>query len=184
VTIHEVILNLWPFWLCGMVVLLAIFFSEQKSLLRVEWNRVLPFASFMVRITAFRYLLYRFLLPWSGLADPLLTKMRAVSHLLPWQTTFGVFWEEAIYTIPLVLFYRLHKEKRWFWDVYPLTFAMFMASFAVGHLYQGVIPAIIICFYIPFSVKMGQKYGFGSMILAHIAYDLITLLSMPYLAGG
>jgi hypothetical protein len=105
-------------------------------------------------------------------------------HFIPWQTTLGVFWEDAVHALPLVLLGKMFANKTWYKIAkWPLLAAV-MCSFGAGHLYQGVLAACMLSFYIPFSMKMGEKHGFGTVMLCHMMYDLITLLSIGWIVGA
>ena len=113
----------------------------------------------------------------------MLNELRQAVHFIPWQGTLGVFWEDAVHVFPLVLLARMYGEKLWFKIIrWPLLIAT-MIAFGAGHLYQGPIAACALSFYIILSMQQGQKNGFGTVIIAHTLYDLITLLSIAWMVG-
>lgn len=54
--------------------------------------------------------------------------------------------------------------------------------FGAGHLYQGYFVAALLSLYPYFvSYKYGKKYGYGTVMLCHITYDL-SIVGALYLA--
>lgn len=178
-TTQEIAMHLWPCWLMGLIMLVAVFFSEHRDLLKVSFTGLGKFLKSMAIITAFRLVILKLLTPASMLGG-----IKAMVHLIPWQATAFVYWEDAVHVLPLVILARLYSEKSWYkWIKWPLLLAV-MVSFGSGHIYQGALAAVGISFYIPFSKKMGEKYGFGTVMLCHIMYDMLTLLTLAWIVGG
>ena len=85
--------------------------------------------------------------------------------------------------MPLVLASLMfQKSKMYSWLSKPLL-VLVMLSFACGHIYQGLFPALAISLYIPVAMKMGKKYGFGTVMISHMLYDMSTLLSIRWMLG-
>lgn len=178
-SVQEIAMHLWPCWLMGLVMIMAVLFSEHRDLLRVSLSGLGRFLKSMAIITAFRFLILKFLT--SAFA---LDNIKEMVRMIPWQATSFVYWEDAVHVLPLVIFARMFSGKSWYkWAQWPLLVAV-MVSFGSGHLYQGVLAACGISFYIPFSKKMGEKYGFGTVMLCHIMYDMTTLLTLAWIVGG
>jgi hypothetical protein len=178
VSLKEIALDLWPCWMLGIMMLIATFNSNHRDLLRVDISGLLRFAKMMVMVTAFRFFIFKVIAP-----HDMLDNVRSMVHLIPWQATLGVFWEDAVHVLPLVILGRMFGDRKWYKYISWPLLAMVMCSFGAGHTYQGLVAAIGLSFYIPFSMKMGKKYGFGTVMLSHMMYDLITLLSLAWMVG-
>ena len=104
--------------------------------------------------------------------------------IIPWELTLSVFWEDSCHGLPVLLLQLfLGTDKKWKWAIHALCTAIVMVSFGLGHVYQGIFAACLISFYIPYSIKIGKQYGFGTVMLCHTLYDLTTLLSLKLLVG-
>jgi len=86
---------------------------------------------------------------------------------------FFVFWEDMFFVFPSLLLYHLTKNK------YLVAPVMLVSSiiFAIGHLYQGVMAPIILLGYVPAMFYFGRKYGLGTVMACHVAYDVLTYLT-------
>lgn len=176
---QELAAGLFPFWCMGILMIVAVFFSEHRDLLRVSFKGLGKFLIAMGFLTVYRFVVFKFLAP-----PEMLENLRHAVHFLPWQGTLGVFWEDAVHVIPLVLLARTCADKLWYKIVKWPLLIMVMIAFGAGHLYQGPVAAAALSFYIILSMKQGQKNGFGTVMIAHVLYDLITLLSIAWMVGG
>lgn len=162
----------------GLIMLYLVKNSKYADVLRVDKKGLLNFAKWMAIITIFRIVVLRLLSPPGALES-----VRELTHMLPWQVTFGVFWEDMCHTVPLVILARMMAKKKWYKWISPALLVLVMFAFGSGHVYQGMLPAVALSFYIPVTMKLGKKYGFGTVMLCHMAYDLITLVSLRWIAG-
>jgi hypothetical protein len=150
--------------------------SEYRNLLRVDFKALARFIAFLGVVFVGRFLLFKYVLPIDTASH---TKSMADS--IPWQVLLGVFWEDAAHSMPLVLAgMMLAKSKIYSWLSKPLM-VLVMLSFGSGHLYQGPVMAFLLSFYVMYSMKKGREYGFGTVMIAHILYDLSTLLSIRWM---
>lgn len=172
-------MQLWPCWALGVFMVYQTWKSEHRDVLKIDWKALMKFLKFMGIITAIRFVMMKFLLP-----EAAIEQARSLVAFLPWQTTLGVFWEDAVYTMPLVLMERVYGNEKWHkWMKYPMV-GLAMVSFGVGHVYQGALIAALLSLYIPWSMGMARKYGYGTVMLGHMSYDLITLLSLKIILGA
>jgi hypothetical protein len=172
-TVKEVALDLWPAWVMGLAMLYLVFNSKYRSVIRVDKIGMLKFLRFLLIVTTFRFLTMRYLYPPEDLKH-----IHELAQFLPWQTSFGVFWEDMCHTVPLVILGKMYAKKTWYkWARLPLL-GLVMFAFGSGHMYQGLFSAACISLYIPFTMRMGNKYGFGIVMLCHMLYDLSTMLTM------
>lgn len=176
--IKEVIEHMWPCWAMGLSMLYLVKKSKYANHLRVSKAGLWNFAKWMVIITAIRFVALRFLAPTSEL-----DALRETINFLPWQTTLGVFWEDMCHTVPLVILSQMLSKNRWEKWISRALLALVMFSFGSGHMYQGPLACVVISFYIPVTMRLGRKYGFGTVMLCHMAYDMLTLLSLKWIAG-
>ena len=176
--IEQAVLQLGPCWILGIVMIALTWFSQYRDVLKIDKSVIIKFAKILAIGTAARLIVFHFFAPAA-----VIEQMREMTKLIPWQALFGVFWEDACFSMPLVLAgLMFNKSKLWSWLSKPML-AVVMASFACGHLYQGLSSALMISLYIPFAMQMGKKYGYGTVMLCHIMYDFSTLLSLKWMLG-
>jgi len=178
VTIGEVALQMWPCWMLGILMIVLTFRSEYRNILRVEWRPLLKFIRLLCVIACMRFVMLKFLAP-----EAMVESARNMAHLIPWQALLGTFWEDACHSMPLVLAGLMWGASRWYKVLAPVALVLVAASFGSGHIYQGVVPAFAISFYIPVAMRLGKQYGFGTVMICHILYDLSTLLSIKWILG-
>jgi hypothetical protein len=175
---QEIAQQLLPCWILGLFVIYAVRDSQYKDLLRVEFSPIVKFLKFMLIITAYRFIIFKFFTP-----HDMIEQIKETSNFIPIGATMGVFWEDAVHALPLVILGKMFGQKTWYkWIRWPLLIGV-MLSFGSGHLYQGTFAAAALSFYIPFSMSKGDKYGFGTIMLCHMLYDALTLLSLRWMVG-
>lgn len=177
-SISQVVMQMWPMWMMGLFMIYLTWKSEHRNILRIEPKPVLKFTKTLAIIAVLRFLAFKFAIPES-VAD----SARATMHMIPWQALFGVFWEDACHSMPLVLAGLMWGGSRWYPWLSKIALAVVALSFGSGHIYQGVFPAVAICAYIPVAMKLGKQFGFGTVMLCHILYDMSTLLTMRWILG-
>lgn len=176
-TIQEVALRMWPAWAMGLAMLYLVKNSKYANILRVEKKGLLRFAGWLAVVTLVRFLIFK-------LSGPASEQARELANFLPWQVTLTVFWEDMCHGVPLVLAGLMLAKKKWYKYIkYPLL-GLVMFSFASGHMYQGTFAAATISLYIPFTINLAKKYGFGTVMLCHMFYDLVTILSFKWMLGS
>ena len=169
----EIAHHLLPYWILGLVIIIATIFSGNKNALRIEPKAVAKFASFMLFITILRIFLLNFLISTFGF--DIKAHFGAVAGI-PWAATLLVFWEDCVHSLPLILLRKKLGEGTIQNIVYYTAMIFTMISFGSGHIYQGILPAIMVMFYIPFSIKYGKKYGVGTVMVCHSLYDFCTIM--------
>lgn len=165
----DMALRMWPAWMLGFFMIMATILSGNKDLLRVSKPAIIKWTKILGGITLLRILLFYF--TWDLQAD----KFETVSWL-PWQTCTMVWWEDAVYTLPLLLLYRLIGTSKKTWPIHAIAFLMAWVSFGSGHMYQGAMAAIFISFYIPYTLRLSKSVGLGTIMIGHVMYDLATIL--------
>ena len=168
---------LYPYWLLGIAIIFAVICAGQKNLLRIEKKPVKKWISFLAFITVFRFLLSK-LLDFHGIGSP------NNFNFLPWYVSLTVFWEDVAHGLPLVILKKLIGTKWWTNFIHLPLLAVVMIEFGLGHAYQGLFAMALLSFYVPYSMRVGTKYGFGTVILCHVLYDAATLLFVQYILGA
>jgi hypothetical protein len=179
VEFKEIALRMWPYWALGLFMLGATAKSSFKELIRVDKKAVLKWSAFLLVLVLYRLLTFKLYMK----LDFVKTAVSGMSTI-PWLATTTVFWEDACHGLPLVLLKKL-TENKWYSKFLTVpAFILVMTSFGSGHIYQGWLAALMLMYYIPMSMKLGEKYGFGTVMIGHTLYDLSTLLAVRYATGG
>jgi len=170
--------EMYPSWLLGIAVILLVLWSGQKSWLRASKPQLTRWARLLVIATIWKMLAYKVFEFGSMFGGSLES-----ASFIPISMVFTVFWEDAVFGLPLAMLRRKIGKKRWPLPFYWLYMGIAMVLFGSGHMYQGVVRASLLSLYVPFTVKMGTKYGFGTVMIGHIMYDLVTLAFIKYMYG-
>lgn len=178
-TFSEIAQMMYPYWIMGVIMMAIVFISPYRKLLRIEPRKVLHFMQILGIITIYRILVFTFL---KGNDD--LNNMVSGAMTIPWQASLTVFWEDAMHTLPLAIFgLWLGTDKLWKKIAQWSAIAMVMVSFGLGHVYQGWLAAAFLSLYIPFTLKKGKEVGFGTVMICHMLYDLVTILTIRAFLG-
>ena len=165
------------FYIAIAILILCRIFDKQ--IIRIQWNSVSSFLAFMSILTVARLCLFDFSVRNGGVMPSMPPEIMQSGM---W--SFGlVFWEDLFYAVPL---YYAH---RWLtpWAAWIFTIIM-SVHFGMGHLYQGEFVMYLTMIYPYFiSKRFGEKYGFGTVMLCHILYDVFTYYTVylsPILVGS
>lgn len=169
---------MYPYWLIGAFSVAATVAAGYKHLVRVEKRAVFAFVKFMAMITVYRAIFFQLFGNFKYVKDAV-----ANISIIPWEATLTVFWEDACHGLPLLLLRQLIGTKKWALPIHLLATLAVMVEFGMGHVYQGIFAATLLSFYIPYSIRLGKKFGFGTVIVCHTLYDLITIVSIKLLTG-
>lgn len=165
----DFIIHMMPMYLIGIIMILIVYFSGLKDMLRIEKKPLFKFFKILGVLTVFRATTF-FLLP----EQEWLSNNNIYSLL----SVLFVFWEDMVHTVPLLLLKKIinsdSKIFKWF---YRFLILIVTLSFGSGHLYQGWPAAIVLSLYIPITLKIGEKRGFGTVMVGHVIYDFITVLT-------
>ena len=165
----------------GIVVFILVLRSSYSNLLRVEKKPILSWLVTLTVVTALRIAAFWIFLKSGESTAGLKEKLSEVGTI-PWPAILGVFWEDFCHSMPLVILESMFSSK-WFMPLRILALVTVMIAFGMGHVYEGVGSAVLIAFYIPLSMKMGKKYGFGTVVICHMLYDLCTILTVKWMLG-
>jgi hypothetical protein len=166
---------MWPMWALGVLVFSAAMIAGKKKMLRVEKKPLLKWIGFLVFVTAIRMVMYK-IASYNGIEGP-----KGGVTLIPPLASLTTFWEDLAHGFPLLILRQLiGNTKKWAkvanWAALILT----MVSFGLGHTYQSVPIAMLLSFYIPYSVGCAERNGMGTVIIGHSLYDLVTLMFVQY----
>lgn len=177
--IQTVASEMYPSWLLGISIILLILWSGQKHHLRVNKEGLKKWARLLFIATCWKVAIYK-VFAFSSLFGGSMEQ----ASFIPISMAFTVFWEDAVFGLPLMLLRLKIGNKKWPLPFYWLYMAIAMAVFGSGHTYQGIIQACMLSFYVPLTVRIGKKHGFGTVMIGHMMYDLVTLTFMKIMYGG
>lgn len=171
--------GLFPCWVLGLSMLYLVKNSKYADTLRVSKEGLWKFAKFLLFITAIRAVSMKFLT-----SPETAEGIRNTIGMIPWQGMLGVFWEDACNALALTILAKMLSKKEWFKYLYVPLMALMSLSFGSGHMYEGVGAVAMLTFYIPITMRLGKKYGFGTVMLCHMAYDLTTFFTFKIVLGA
>jgi hypothetical protein len=91
---------------------------------------------------------------------------------IPWQAGLFVYWEDATFILPLMIFRRLIAGKKHMKLIYFAMMFLMCLDFGAGHLYQAPWAALLMAFYIPTVMSLCEQYGVGTIMICHTIFDL------------
>lgn len=178
-TFTEIALRMFPYWIMGLFMIYAVYNSSYRNLLRVEKAPILKWIRFLAWITVWRIVIFKL---FAG--NGYLHNAASGAMIIPWQATLTVFWEDACHGLPLaILLLALGNNTKWKRVLNGVALVTIMTAFGLGHVYQGYFAAFCLSFYIPFTMKKGQEIGFGTVMICHTIYDLLTILTLKTFLG-
>lgn len=147
--------------------------SEFPGICRVQKESVFKFLKFMFFITIYRMVMH-YVIGFPQVDSNPSSPMNTINIF----TTLGVYWEDAIFTLPALIAARRGSSK----FLVSCMLALSAFVFASGHIDYGLQWAALTLLYIPFiSYKYGKLNGLGTVMVCHILYDIITLATVRYL---
>jgi len=179
-TFKEMALNMYPYWLLGLGMIFCTIKAGFKDLIRVEKAAVIKFLQFMGLITVFRVVLFTL---FPGIQDFLPGDVGSMVDTIPLGATGFVFWEDMVHTLPLLILFSYLNDSKIANAIRMVLTGIVMFAFGMGHTYQGYLAAFVLSFYIPYSLKLGEKYGLGTVMVCHTLFDFITLITLRTLLG-
>lgn len=167
------IINFLPMWIFALLFIFYIRQSEYKNIMRFNVSAIMKFFYFMLAVTIGKLTYFHF---FSTVED--VRSMKALMDFIPWQFTLGTFWEDTTTSLPIVLLDNMLSNRKIYKFIRLPFLIMTMIAFGSGHMYQGIIAASVISFYVPLSIVLGKKYGFATVMAGHIMFDLLTWIFM------
>lgn len=142
---------------------------KQKDLLRVDSRFVILICSSLFAVSIAKAIILALISPeviyFAVLRSPISLDMSQY---------FMVWWEDVFFVLPYLWVYRVWGKKAW--PIIPL-FILSTLLFGLGHLYQGSIGWVAVV-YPALSFLGGKKYGLGTMMIIHVAYDVSISFSI------
>jgi hypothetical protein len=173
----EIALRMWPYWAVGFSIIGITLKSKYKNLLEIKKESLVGFFKFLGMLTIYRLFMFTIFKDFfSGSAH--------VVSQIPIFMTLLTPWEDATHGLPLLILQKVIGTKKWTWPIHGIIMAVVMLHFLQGHLYQGLIPACMLSLYIPISIHLAKKHGYGTVMLCHIVYDFSTILTMRIMLGS
>lgn len=146
---------------CGLLVIALLFF---RNAIRIQWQSVASFCGFMCLVTALRFAAF---------------EVSGAPSVHPYITFSGlsmVFWEDMFHAFPIWLARDYFKLSKWIWIPIAVGLSLMFAS---GHIYLGLTWAATTLIYPYFiSYRLGKQYGFGTVMVCHILYDVATICAI------
>lgn len=156
------------------IVLTIVLGILNRNLMRIEFDKITKFLTFMVLLTFGKIALFSFInsFTYTGFSAP-----PAILGMEVWRFAL-VFWEDAFFAIPLVFAFKYLNKY------IAIVIAVVLSLwFGYGHVYQGYWVALVISLYPYFISKyFGEKYGMGTVMICHILYDFITFYTIIFLS--
>jgi len=174
----QIALHTYPYWLLGLMMLFLTARSSYAKILKIDYCAILKWCGLLLCMTVFRVLLFK-LAPQQEIKKFDLSGMLSIP---PWMA-LTTFWEDSVFGLPLVLLSMMLPDRWYKKPILKVSLGTTMLSFMIGHLYQGILAAILLSFYIPFSVSRIKQYGLTTVIFCHSLYDLVTILTFRWLLG-
>lgn len=164
------------FFLIGILILVLSYFFNRDSL-KIDRKAVVNFLSIMTIVTFLRLAILSF----THAIGINAFDTSALSNIQFWQFAL-VFWEDAFFAMSIYYIKDVFKFSKYIWIPFTIIISLY---FGQGHLYQGLVAGLVSCI-VPYYVfyKLGLKYGFGTTMLCHVLYDMITYTTVklaPYI---
>ena len=150
---------------------------KKDPIIRIDWMALAQFVGFMAIITMIRFCLADIFMMF--FPEDVTTYVDAIKERISVGTVLFVFWEDIWFAMPIAwIMKNIHGKSKWASKIAITMVILISVVFGMAHLYQGWF-AFIACLY-PFFISRhyGEKYGFGTVMLAHMFYDFITLMTI------
>jgi membrane protease YdiL (CAAX protease family) len=161
------------FFLTGCLIILLFLIFDRRTI-RVDFLALAKFTLFMWVISSIRLTV----MILTASSDISIVDPNALAGIEMWML-FLVFWEDAFFVLPFVFLSKFKFTNKWYiWWPLMIISSVF---FGFGHLYQGAIAVAVTSLYPYFiSYRYGNRFGFGTVMLCHILYDVMTFLTFKY----
>ena len=167
------------YYMVFALLMMALARFTDKDILRIQLGSVTNFIGFLFIVVAFRICL-------TSLFKEFGIDMHShIYKMAPIWTVGLVWWEDAFFALPIYFLYKYVQDTKYLKLIKILIVIALSTFFASGHMYQGWM-AVVVTFFYPYfmSYKYGKKVGFGTVMVCHILFDVVSRLTiklMPYL---
>lgn len=174
------VMRMLPGWILGAIILLATFKSKYKPLIRVQPKAIKFFLCFVTVLGIGRFISWKLFHQMTLIP----VDMKAVQSI-PWYTVLMVYWEDAVFVLPFMIFKRIVYQKKYMRLFYYATMFLMCLDFGLGHIYQSIYTGIFMMLYIPMMMEMGEEFGIGTVMICHTIFDLsMTVVTFLALRGS
>lgn len=158
--------NMIPFYILGTLIVLFTMISKHSDLLSIKVSNIKKFFIFMVLVFIVKTLEVVYLFS----PEDLMSMQVLLLYIDPVSLSM-VYWEDAVHTLPIAIISRYVSGPKSKFILIPILI-LTMISFGYGHLYQGALAASLLSLYVPISYYYGLRFGFGTVMICHVMYDL------------
>lgn len=147
------------YFIGGSICIYLYFFTDH---LKIQWDKFAQFFAFMCFVIMAQDAL-------SGGARSVSLADVHPAHFLT------VFWEDAVFMVPMYFAFEKYGKNK-----FTISLAVILSLlFALGHLYHGLVGAIVTAFYPYFlSYRYAKKTSIGTVMACHVLYDLMLYYSV------
>lgn len=173
----EVIAHYWPAWLFGILMYATARLAGYSYEVRVEKAAIIYWIKYLLVISFIRVMTYILMgdLPFQAEAAEGLKNVNPLSLL-------GTPWEDFAFSLPLYFLGLFVGDSKVGKALYGIAVAVVLISFGFGHVYQGVFAAVLLSSGPSISLYFSKRYGWGSVGICHMLYDLMTLATMKVIS--
>jgi hypothetical protein len=157
-------------------VFIGIAYVKNKNLMRIDWATVKK-VTLIVLLAKLVNIGIIDLQVHLGLVSKI-QLLEGTQMPMPFWWFFMVFWEDGFYG--LVIYYLMEVDKILPKFVKKIIIFGICFNFMLGHLYQGAIGMLAILYPFYISYKYGKKNGFGTVMICHILFDLISYMMYSF----
>lgn len=168
-----------PLFFIGVLILLVASIKEYPEIFRLQTTSAIKGIFFLLGFSFIGFLFHKYIVgalfpEWYSFVKGSI-KLFGLS-IRP-MDMMRVFWEDIVFVAPsLILYAKGHKKLSW------LVLIASTPAFVLGHTYQGAIGLVTVVY--PFiSRYLSIRYGFITMLIWHIAYDLSVLIRMALIGS-
>jgi len=165
------------FTILGALIVLLTYFSQYRSLLKIDSGAVKSWAKALAYVTIYRIVIFCFINDMSeATMNPMVMSISLLSLIF-------VGREDAVFSLPLAIFDRMIGTKWLLRPIYWFLMAYSSYIFGMGHVYQGAFVGYLMMLYVPITSYIGNRKGWGTLFINHALYDISTLVFLKALAG-
>lgn len=164
---EQTVLRMWPAWVIGLSILLLTFKSKYRPLLAVKLKPIKFFLCFIAVLVVTRLVCWKLFQQMTLIP----VDIKALQSI-PWQASLFVFWEDATYVLPFMIFKRIVHGKKYMRLFYYATMFLMCLDFGAGHIYQSIYVGLLMTIYIPMVMDLAEQYGVGTVMICHTIFDL------------
>lgn len=172
----EEAIRMLPAWIIGATILGLTFKSKYRQLLRVKPKAISFMLGFISLVAVCRFISWKLFHRMTLLP----VDMEAIREI-PWQTGLFVYWEDATFVLPFMIFKRMIVGKKYMKLSYYAIMFLMCLDFGMGHMYQNPWAGLIMMAYIPMVMEIAEEYGVGTVMVCHTLFDL-AMIGVTFLA--